>query len=396
MKSKNTFYMNTVCRLAVIVLIATVASCNTASTKEKKGDLNDKKVELAKMKEEQEKLAANIKKLEEEINKQDPNASVTAKLVSITVLAPQKFEHYIDLQGKIATDNIFNVTPRAGAMQAGQIQQIFVKQGDVVSKGQLLVKLDDAIIRQQIEQQKIQLNYAKDLYQRRKNLWDQNIGTEVEVITAKTNVANAERQLALLNDQLSFTNVRAEVSGVIETMNARVGGFLTGTPETGITIVNYNTLKAQVDIPENYISRVKTGTPVIIEIPDINKRFNSNVSRISTLINASSRGFIAEAKVPASKDVKPNQLAIIKLKDYSASNVIVVPINTLQTDEKGKFVYVMVTENGKKVARKRSVSVGGIYGEQIEVKQGLQTGDQLITAGFQGLYEGQVLTTDVK
>jgi membrane fusion protein, multidrug efflux system len=100
--------------------------------------------------------------------------------------------------------------------------------------------------------------------------------------------------------------------------------------------------------------------------------------------------------VPASKDVKPNQLAIIKLKDYSASNVIVVPINTIQTDEKGKFVYVMVTENGKKVARKRSVSVGGIYGEQIEVKQGLQTGDQLITAGFQGLYEGQVLTTDVK
>ena len=388
--------MNTVYRLAVIVLIAAVASCNTASTKEKKGDLNDKKVELTKMKEEQEKLAANIKTLEDEIAKQDPNTAVTAKLVAVTPLTPQNFEHYIDLQGKIATDNIYNVTPRGGAMQAGQIQQIYVKQGDVVSKGQLLVKLDDAIIKQQIGQQQIQLNYAKDLYQRRKNLWDQNIGTEVEVITARTNVANAEKQLALLNEQLSFTNVRAEVSGIVETMNARVGGFLTGTPETAITIVNYNTLKAQVDIPENYISRVKTGTPVIIEVPDINKRFNSSVSRISTLINANSRGFTAEAKVPAAKDVKPNQLVIIKLKDYAASNVIVVPINTIQTDEKGKFVYVMVTENGKKIARKRSVAVGEIYGEQIEVKQGLQTGDQLITAGFQGLYEGQVLTTDVK
>lgn len=388
--------MNTVFRLAVIMLIAATASCNTASTKEKKGSLNDKKMELAKMKQEQEKLAANIKSLEEAIAKEDPNAAVTAKLVAVTPLIPQNFEHYIDLQGKITTDNIYNVTPRGGALQSGQIQQIYVKQGDVVSKGQLLVKLDDAILRQQIEQQKIQLNYAKDLYQRRKNLWDQNIGTEVEVITARTNVANAEKQLALLNEQLSFSNVRAEVSGIIETMNARVGGFLTGTPETAITIVNYNTLKAQVDIPENYISRVKTGTPVIIEIPDINKRFNSTVSRISTMINASSRGFIAEAKVPVAKDVKPNQLAIIKLKDYSASNVMVVPINTIQTDENGKFVYVLVTENGKKIARKRAVAVGEIYGEQIEVKQGLQAGEQLITAGFQGLYEGQVLTTETK
>jgi len=388
--------MNTVYRLAVIVLIAAVASCNSASTKEKKGDLTDKKVQLTKMKEEQEKLAANIKALEDEIAKSDPNAAVTAKLVAVTSLVPQNFEHYIDLQGKITTDNIYNVTPRGGALQSGQIQQIYVKQGDVVSKGQLLVKLDDAILRQQIEQQKIKLSYDKDLYQRRKNLWDQNIGTEVEVITARTAVANDEKQLALMNEQLSFSNVRAEVSGVIETMNARVGGFLTGTPETAITIVNYNTLKAQVDIPENYISRVKTGTPVIIEIPDINKRFNSTVSRISTLINANSRGFIAEAKVPVAKDVKPNQLAIIKLKDYAATNTMVVPINTIQTDEKGKFVFVMVTENGKKIARKRSVSVGEIYGEQIEVKQGLQTGDQLITAGFQGLYEGQVLTTETK
>ena len=100
--------------------------------------------------------------------------------------------------------------------------------------------------------------------------------------------------------------------------------------------------------------------------------------------------------MPATKDVKPNQLAIVKLKDYSASNVVVVPINTIQTDEKGKFVFVLVTENGKKIARKRAVGVGEIYGEQIEVKQGLQVGDQLITAGFQGLYEGQVLTTETK
>lgn len=389
--------MNTVYRMAVMVLVATLVSCGGAnSKKEEKGELTDKKVKLTKLKAEQDKLATEIKVLEAEIAATDPNANVVAKLVSVTSLEPGKFEHYIDLQGRIITDNIYAVTPRGGGMGASQITAVYVKQGDAVRKGQLLLKLDDAVIRQQIEQQKINVNYARDLYQRRKNLWDQNIGTEVEVITARNNLVNAEKQLGLLNEQLSFSSVHAEVAGIVETMNARVGGLFTGSPEMGITIVNPNNLKASVDIPENYISRVKVGTPVLIQIPDINKEINSNVSRISTLINISSRGFTAEAKVPVTKDVKPNQLAIVKLKDYAASNVIVVPINTVQTDEQGKYVYVMVTENGKKLARKRQVSVGEIYGEQLEIKQGLQSGEQLITAGFQGLYEGQVLTTDVK
>jgi membrane fusion protein, multidrug efflux system len=392
MKSLKIPNMNTAFRIASIVLIAALASCS-ASTKEEKGTLNDKKVKLVKLKSDQEKLAQDIQKLEAEIASEDPNAAVVAKLVSVTTLAPSNFEHYIDLQGKITTDNIYNVTPRGGPMQ---ITAIYVKQGDAVRKGQLIAKLDDAVIRQQIDAAKINLNYARDLYQRRKNLWDQNIGTEVEVIGARNQVANAEKALALLNEQLAYTSVHAEVSGIVETMNARVGGLFTGDPMTGITIVNPSSLKATVDIPENYISRVKQGTPVLIHIPDINREFNSTVARISTLINTTSRGFTAEAKVPVAKDVKPNQLAIVKLKDYAASNVIVVPINTIQTDDQGKYVYVMVVENGKKIARKRQVGVGEIYGEQLEIKQGLQAGDQLITEGFQGLYEGQVLTTDVK
>ncbi|HEY0678137.1 MAG TPA: efflux RND transporter periplasmic adaptor subunit [Chitinophagaceae bacterium] len=387
--------MNTVHRLAVMVLIVTMASCS-ASTKEKKGDLNDKKIQLQALKTQQEKLTNDIKKLEEEIAVLDPSSAVVAKLVTVTSLAPQNFEHYIDLQGRITTDNIYNVTSRVGPMQGSQIKAIYVKEGDAVRKGQLLLKLDDGVLRQQIEQAKINLAYAKDLYQRRKNLWDQNIGTEVELVTAKNNVANAEKQVSLLNEQLSFTNVYSEVSGVIETMNARVGSQFTGAPETGITIVNPNSLKATVDIPESYMGRVKKGTPVLVEVPDANKKYNTTISLISTLINATSRGFTAEAKLPGAREVKPNQLAVIKIKDYAVSNVIVVPISTIQTDEKGKYVYVMVTEKNKKIARKKAVVVGEIYGEQIEVKQGLQTGDQLITEGFQGLYEGQVLTTDVK
>jgi RND family efflux transporter MFP subunit len=392
MKIQNISNMSTVYRLAVMVLIVALASCG-AGTKEKKGDLTDKKVKLQELKTQQEKLAGDIKALEEQIAKEDPNAAVAAKLVTVTALGSQNFEHYIDLQGKVTTDNIYVVTPRGGP---GQIKGVFVTEGQPVRKGQLMLKLDDAVARQQISQVKVNLDYAKDILQRRQNLWNQNIGTEVELNTAKNNVTNIEKQLALLNEQLSYSNVYAEVSGVAETVNAKVGQLFTGDPMMGITIVNPASLKASVDIPENYMSRVKKGTPVVVEIPDINKKFNSSISLLSTLINSSSRAFTAEAKIPGGVNIRPNQLAIVKIKDYAVSNVIVIPINTVQTDEKGKFVYVMVTENGKKIARKRSIAVGEIYGEQIEVRQGLQTGDLLITEGFQGLYEGQVLTTETK
>lgn len=375
-----------------MVLMIALASCG-AGTKEKKGDLNDKKVKLQELKTQQEKLTGEIKTLEEQIAKEDPESAVIAKLVNVTPVTPRNFEHYIDLQGRIATENIYVVTPRGGP---GQIKNVYVTEGQAVRKGQLLLKLDDAVVRQQISQVKVNLDYAKDLYQRRLNLWNQNIGTEVELNTAKNNVANVEKQLALLNEQLSFTNVYAEASGIAETVNAKVGQLFTGDPMSGITIVNPSNLKATVDIPEAYISRVKKGTPVIVEVPDANKQFNSSISLLSTLINPTSRGFTAEAKIPGGVNIRPNQLAIVKIKDYAASNVIVVPISTIQTDEKGKFVYVLVTENGKKIARKRNVGVGEIYGEQIEVRQGLQAGDLLITEGFQGLYEGQVLTTETK
>jgi membrane fusion protein, multidrug efflux system len=392
MKLQNISNMNTVYRLAVMVLTVALASCG-AGSKEKKGDLNDKKVKLQELKTYQEKLAGDIKTLEEEIAKEDPSAAVAPKLVSVTPLDSKNFEHFIDLQGRVTTDNIYVVTPRGGP---GQITSVRITEGQPVRKGQLLLTLDNAVVRQQISQVKVNLDYAKDLYQRRLNLWNQNIGTEVELKTAQNNVANIEKQLALLNEQLSYSNVYAEASGIAESVNARVGQTFTGDPMTGITIVNPSSLKATVDIPETYMSRVKKGTPVVVEIPDANKQYNSNISVLSTLINPSSRAFTAEAKIPGGATVRPNQLAIVKIKDYSASNVIVIPINTVQTDEKGKFVFVMATENAKKIARKRSIGIGEIYGEQIEVRQGLQTGDLLITAGFQGLYEGQVLTTETK
>jgi multidrug efflux pump subunit AcrA (membrane-fusion protein) len=160
----------------------------------------------------------------------------------------------------------------------------------------------------------------------------------------------------------------------------------------GIKIVNTRNLKVVTNIPENYLSRVSKGTPVIVTIPDINKTFKSSISLISQAIGTLSRGFIAEAKIPSDKNVKPNLTASIKIQDYTKSNAITVPINTLQTDERGKFVLVAVKEGDKMVARKREIAVGELYGDKLEVKNGIQGGDIIITEGFQGLYDGQLIT----
>lgn len=377
--------------LSIVMLMTIVVSCGN-SRKEEKGEVNDKKAKLEKLKGEQKKINDEIAQLETEIGKSDPTAVTgKAKLVAVVAVSPQNFTHYIELQGRVDAENISYVTPRGGP---AQVNAVYVKEGDYVKKGQLLLKLDDAVTLQNLSQLETQLAYAKNIYQRQKNLWDQGIGTEVQFITAKNNVDGIEKQISTLKETWNMSFVRAEMNGVADEVKIHTGETFTGSPQQGIKIINTGNLKIVTDIPESYISRVRRGTPVQIVVPDLNNRIiNSTISVISQSINPNSRGFLAETKVPYDPSLKPNQIAIVKIQDYAASNVIVVPVSVLQTDENGKYTYVLATENGKQVARKRPVTPGEVYGEQIEIKQGLNPGDQIITLGYQGLYDGQVITT---
>lgn len=387
---------------ALIIL----SSCGS-SVKDKNAAINDKKVALEKLKSEKQKLDEEIKKTEEELNKLDPANSTAQKpkLVALQTLAPAEFNHFIELQAKVESENISYVTPRG---MGGVVKAIYVKQGDVVRKGQLLMKLDDVIARQSVAAARVntqtiktQLEYAKNIYQRRKNLWDQNIGSEVEVITAKNNVATLEKQLSaaeenvkVAQEQANTANVYAEVSGVADEVSIRVGETFSAQSASmsGIKIVNNGQLKVTGNIPENYLSNVRKGTDVVVSIPDVNKTFNSTVSFVGATIDALSRGFVVEAKLPADAAIRPNQIALLKIKDYAAANTIVIPVGTLQNDEKGKFVMVATTEKNKMVARKRPVNIGFLNGDMLEIKTGLKAGDVLITEGFQSLYDGQVIT----
>ncbi len=376
-------------KIITISAVFFLAACGGGSKSENAG-VAELKAELESLKKQKDDITAKISDLEKRVVKADPTAAAAenAKLVAFTPVKLQDFEHYIDLQGRIATENIYYVTPRG---MGGQVKAIYVKQGDRVRKGQLLLKLDDAVIRQQMSSLRTQMNFANDIYVRQQNVWKEGIGTEVQVLNAKNNVDNLEKQMAVLNEQLSMTNVYAQVSGIAETVSIRIGEQFTGNPAAGITIINPSNIKAVVEIPENYISKVQKGMPVVVLVPDLNRSFKSSISLVSELIGQNTRSFTAEAKIPSDPALKPNQIVVVKILDHASRNAIVAPIATLQSDEKGKFVFVEVTENGKLIAKKKPVTIGELYDDMVEIKSGLAVDDKLITQGFQGLYDGQLI-----
>ncbi|HEX2848756.1 MAG TPA: efflux RND transporter periplasmic adaptor subunit [Chitinophagaceae bacterium] len=384
-------------------LVLLMASCGS-SAKDEKGTLGDKKAELEKLKKQQKDVNDKIVKLEDEISKLDSSAAIKAKLVALSTIGTDTFTHFIDLQGKVEAQNVAYAAPRG---QGGLVRAVYVKQGDAVRVGQVLLKLDDAVQRQQLAaaQQQIsglasQLDQAKSIYQRQQNLWKENIGTEVQVLNAKTNVDALQSQLnaakanvEIAQEQLNFTNVTAEISGTVNTVNVRTGEvFAAGAQQ--IQIVNTSDLKVLVHVPENYLERINVGTNLRVTLPELNNKvIGTRVSVASKLIDPITRSFYIEGRLQ-DKDLRPNQIAVVQIQDYKTPNAITVPVNTLQNDENGKFVLVAATENGKLVARKKRVTIGELYRDKLEIKSGLQAGDKIISDGFQGLYDGQLITTN--
>ena len=389
MNSMKKYFTISILSLSVALVIA---SCGS-SKKEEKGTLTDKKVKLEQLKKDKTKLDTDIRKLEDEIAKADPNAAANkALLVGVTPVTQQDFVHFIELQGKVEAENIVYVTPRG---MAGQAKQVYVKKGDNVKKGQLLVKLDDAIMLEQMSGLKTQLAYAENIYNRQKNLWDQGIGTEVQLITAKNNVDAINKQIATLNENWKTSFVYAPMSGVAETVNLKAGEIFSGFSGGGaqIAIINGGNMKVVTEVPENYVSKVKKGAIVEIAVPDLNNTtIKSTINLIGVSINPTSRGFTTESRVPSSSGLKINQVALVRIRDYSAPNAISVPVNVVQTDEKGKYVYVAVKEGDVLKARKKVVNVGEVYNGMIEIKMGLAATDQIITEGHQAVYDGQKVT----
>jgi membrane fusion protein (multidrug efflux system) len=404
--------MKKITQIGMFSFILFLAACS--SKKDNDATNTDKKAKLEKLKSEIATKTDEAKKLEDELLLTDSATANAAKikLVAVAPVTIQDFSHYLDLQGKVDAENISYITPRG---QPGVVKAVYVQQGQQVRKGQLLLKMDDAVLRQQLlaaQQQsgsiKADLALAKNIYARQKNLWDQGIGTQVELLQDQAKVQNLESQLAssgqsanVAAEQLNTTNVYSDVNGIADIVNIKPGETFTGnvpganTPQ--IKIVNTSSLKVVTSIPENYTTVVHTGSPAEITVTDINKVINAPVSLVSQSVDPSMRGFVAEIKIPYDAQLKPNQSAKVRILDYRALKTVVIPVSTVQSDETGKYVYVLEKmSNGKSVARKKVITLGQVYGNNAEIKTGLSANELLITEGFQSLYEGQGVTTEVK
>ncbi len=402
--------MNNILKISFAAIIAVSLVACGAGAKDKKGDTGDLKAKLEKLKKEKNALDDDIRKLEDQLVKADPTAAAQVqKLVSIDTLRVQDFSHYIDLQGKIDADGIAYVAPSG---QGGQVKAVFVKLGNRVSKGQLILKLDDAMARQgviaaqqQTGQLKARLAQAQTVYERYQNLWKQNIGAEIQVINAKADVdalaaqlRAAQASVAMAQEQANMSNVYAQISGVIDEMNVTPGEFFSpqtaAQPGMGIRIVNSSSLKIVTAVPENYVARVKKGDKVLVLIAETGKpAYQSVITTVGASIDAKTRSFTTEAKLPSDPLLKPNQTATMRILDYEAKGAVAVPINVVQSDEKNKYVYVMEKAGDKMVARKKVVNVGEAYNGFIEIKSGLSGGELIITEGYQTVYDGQSVKT---
>lgn len=362
--------------LATLVLVA--VACNNPA---------DKSAELANLKKQRDELNIKIQTLEQELNKNDTTANLKMTTVAITEATKSQFDHFLEVQGKVdGEDNI-----AVSAQTPGVITAVLVNEGDAVKKGQILALTDNSVLKQQIENLKTQLNFATNLYNKQKALWDQQIGSEVQYLTAKNNKESLEANLAALNDQLEMTKIKSPINGTVEEVNLKVGQLASpGLP--AVRVVNFASAKVIADISEAYAPRVKVGDKVIVSFPDFDKEIETRIHFTSKYINPVNRTFSTEVKLkPSDVEYRANMIAVVKINDYSNPSSFVIPVSLIKESSGGKYIYVAKQVNGKLVAHRQVVEVGGTYNGMAEVTSGLQEGDKVITTGYNNLVEGQLI-----
>ncbi|NEM96098.1 efflux RND transporter periplasmic adaptor subunit [Pontibacter sp. BT327] len=378
--------MRRITGIAAMALILGLSACGS------KG--NDKESQLAALREQQVTIEKQIAELETQLKAEGKKVNRPKKTVPVTVVAlqPETFSHYLEMQGRVDFDQNVLVSARV----PGVLTSVRVQPGDRVSKGQTMATIDAQVLEQNMAELRTRLDLARIAYEKQKNLWDQKIGTEMQYLTAKNNKEALERNLAALQQQRDQYNIKAPVSGVVDEVIPNTGEAV--APGIGIIrVVNVAGGKIVAEVSEAYLTRIKKGDKAIVYFPDLKKEVQTTVNVVGNFINPTSRTYTVELKLDNANEVemRPNLVAVVRIQDYENKNTIVVPVNLVQRDEKSEFVYVAQKEGEGYVAAKRMVKTGQSYKGNTEVLSGLAANDQVITAGYQNLNEGQpvVFTT---
>ncbi len=367
--------------ISVITLAVLFAACGG-------GGASDKQSELDKMLKEQAVLNQKIRDLKEAIRNETGDKS-GIRLVEINPPVIESFRHYVEVQARVEGDRSVSVSSRT----QGTVTSIFVTEGDKVSKGQLLASLDDQILQQSLAEVETQYLFAKNIFEKQKNLWDQKIGSEVQFLTAKNNYESLGKRRAAMMEQLDLTRIKSPVDGTVDNVHIKVGQALApGMP--AVAVVNLSGLKVKAEVGESYIGKIGKGDDAIIVFPDLNREITTKVSFASKIINTLNRTFHVE--VPLTGDVsdfRPNMIAVMKIVDYKNDSAMVVPVDLLQRSADGQYLMVAVEKDGKLLASRKNVETGKTYSGRAEITGGLSMTDKIITTGYRDLNEGQELRT---
>ncbi len=376
--------MKKITLLASLALVLGLAACS-----------QDKKEELAKLKKEQADITAQIEQLEKELGVAEGPAQQKPPVpVTVLTVQPDTFRQYLEVQGRVDFDQNANVSARV----PGVLTDVRVQRGDQVKNGQILATLDAQLVQQGIQELETQLDLARTIYGKQKNLWDQKIGTEVQYLTAKNNKEGLERRLSTMREQYDQYRIRAPFAGVVDEVMPKVGEAVSpGVPL--FRVVNTANGKIVADVSENYLASIKRGDEALVYLPDLGREVSTEVRVVSQAVNPSSRTFTVELAVKPEDqrqiDFRPNMVAVVRIQNYVSQNATVVPVNVVQRDETSTYVYTVAKEGDHFVARKKNITTGKSYKGQMEVTEGLAADDQIITRGYQNLNDGQPVSFEL-
>lgn len=370
-------------KLIFLVFITTLLiSCKQKSETTNLDALNQQKTILVRQ---LDSLTTILKDIETNITKLDS----AQKITYITALPVKNdiFKHYVEIQGVVQTDKNIEIHPELG----GYVTKIYIKEGQPVNAGQIIMQLDDSAIQNSIAEVKTQLTLATTTFDRQQRLWNQKIGSEIQYLQAKTQKESLEDNLASLKTQAQKMKITAPFSGIVDELFPNVGE-LTSPLAPVVRLVNLNTMFVEAEVTEAYLPILKTGLPVIVNFPSINVIINSKISQISNYINPNNRSFKIKIAIPNKNyTIKPNLLADLKILDFQQKGTI-IPSTLVQQDIKGaNFVYTLKTENQQKIVVRKEVEYGKEYNHELFITKGLTANDTLVNEGARIVKNGEIV-----
>jgi RND family efflux transporter MFP subunit len=381
--SIKTITMNFSSRILIWVIgAALLGACGG-----KPGDPETKRKELEKLKSEKAKIELAIAALEKELGTANDSSSAE-KPAEVKVISPRTgiFETFAEFQGVVVSEENLNLGSEVG----GRITKIMVKEGQEVSKGQVLATFDSELIQKSIEEVQNALDLATVTYEKQKNLWDQKIGSEIQFLQAKNQKENLEKKMETLKAQANKTLLRSPIQGTVDKIYLN-SGEMAGPGVPVMRVVNNREIKITADIPERFVGKLKKADSVGITLPAIEKTISGKIRSVGQVIDVNNRTFNLIVDPTGKKEkeyLKPNMLAVVKAVIYRNKKSVSVPTDIIRFENNNKYVYAAV--DGK--ARKITVETGESSQGYTEILSGLGGTEQIISRGLKSVSEGTVLT----